>query len=99
MEYIYILYIIYIYHDSLIILDATVTIVSSEEHFDNAMGIVWVDAVNCKGTEDSLTECTSYSLRPESDCNHARDVGLRCNGTRGKLTRYCTINACIISHC
>ena len=69
------------------------TIVSSEEHFGNAMGIVWVDAVNCKGTEDSLTECTSYSLRPGSYCSHARDVGLICNGTMGKLTRYYIINA------
>ena len=77
----------------LIHLDATVTILSSEEHFANAMGVVWVDHVDCKGTEDSLSNCTSYSLRPGSYCNHARDVGLRCNGTKGKLTRYCIINA------
>ncbi|XP_025096525.1 uncharacterized protein LOC112565332 [Pomacea canaliculata] len=40
-------------------------------------GVIWLDEVNCSGTESSLTAC-HHSDWTINDCSHSEDVGVRC---------------------
>ncbi len=43
---------------------------------------IFLTAVACDGTEQSLGECvlTSYPGPPGSNCDHSEDAGVRCGG-------------------
>ncbi|XP_063405982.1 deleted in malignant brain tumors 1 protein-like [Mytilus trossulus] len=43
---------------------------------DNGYDTIWLDDVQCKGTENRLTNC-SYRGSPVS-CNHGEDIGVKC---------------------
>lgn len=47
--------------------------------FIRGMGVIWLDDVNCVGTEYSLTDCSTGTLRLQN-CSHNQDAGVRCPG-------------------
>ncbi|XP_072182335.1 galectin-3-binding protein A-like [Diadema setosum] len=50
-------------------------------HFGEGTGPIWLDPVNCAGTEQSLLQCRRAYWGCE-DCGHHEDAGVRCEGDR-----------------
>ena len=48
--------------------------------FTNGVGVIWLDNVQCRGTESTLVSCPHLPLGTHN-CNHAEDAGVRCGGT------------------
>lgn len=48
-------------------------------------GPIWLDDVECFGTEESVFDC---SIPPvgQNNCDHAKDAGVKCSGIFGSLT-------------
>ena len=46
-------------------------------------GQIWLDNVNCAGTETRLIDCPHYPASPLGDhnCYHSEDAGVQCTGT------------------
>ncbi|XP_039203215.1 deleted in malignant brain tumors 1 protein-like [Crotalus tigris] len=51
----------------------------SGAHFGRGSGPIFLDDVNCTGTEMSIKECRGRSVG-EHDCDHAEDAGAICSG-------------------
>ena len=50
----------------------------SAMEFGEGRGPIFLDYLQCEGHEEKLVDCPSlYFL---SQCSHAEDVGIRCNG-------------------
>ena len=45
--------------------------------FTNGVGLIWLDDVQCKGTEDRLIECRARPVGLHN-CNHQEDAGVAC---------------------
>ena len=45
--------------------------------FTNGVGQIWLDNVQCRGTETRLIDCPANALGV-NNCNHAEDAGVRC---------------------
>ena len=50
---------------------------------DRGTGPIFLDELDCRGTEDNLLECNAFTDLGLSTCDHSQDVGVRCRG------RYC----------
>ncbi|XP_064894636.1 scavenger receptor cysteine-rich type 1 protein M130-like [Columba livia] len=48
-------------------------------HFGPGSGCIWLDDVNCNGTEPVLSDCT-HAGWGEHNCEHFRDAGVICSG-------------------
>ncbi|KGL98143.1 Deleted in malignant brain tumors 1 protein, partial [Charadrius vociferus] len=48
-------------------------------HFGQGSGRIWLDTVNCTGTEASLSECQARPWGSNS-CDHHKDAGVVCSG-------------------
>ena len=48
-----------------------------QSSFGEGTGRIWLDNVQCTGSERLLANCPS-SLRGITTCTHAQDAGLRC---------------------
>ena len=51
--------------------------------FTNGVGQIWLDQVNCRGTETRLADCPA-NPNGTHDCTHPEDAGVRC----GKASYY-----------
>lgn len=47
--------------------------------FGEGNGPVWLDDVQCDGSEASLLDCSNSGIG-QSNCDHAKDAGVRCSG-------------------
>lgn len=47
------------------------------EGFTRGIGEIWLDDVDCAGSENSLTECAT-ALFGSHDCTHIEDAGVHC---------------------
>lgn len=45
--------------------------------YADGQGIIWLDNLNCRGTEKSLEECPDLKWS-QTHCEHSEDVGVRC---------------------
>ena len=49
--------------------------------FTNGAGVIWLNGVNCTGTESRLIDCpASATGLYDNDCSHTKDAGVRCQG-------------------
>uniref|UniRef100_A0A8B9SQ30 Soluble scavenger receptor cysteine-rich domain-containing protein SSC5D n=1 Tax=Anas platyrhynchos TaxID=8839 RepID=A0A8B9SQ30_ANAPL len=48
-------------------------------HFGPGSGPIWMDSVDCRGTESALSDCNHVVWGPR-DCTHRRDAGVTCSG-------------------
>jgi len=56
----------------------------SKAHFGEGTGYVWMDEVQCTGTENDLSQCTFPGFG-QVDCDHTEDAGVACQ--QGKFDR------------
>jgi len=47
---------------------------------DRGSGPIFLDQLDCNGTENTLLECNAFTGRGLSTCDHTQDVGVRCRG-------------------
>ncbi|XP_030851494.1 deleted in malignant brain tumors 1 protein [Strongylocentrotus purpuratus] len=52
-------------------------------HFGEGSGTIWLDDMQCRGTEDRLSDCSGGSSWGVHNCSHAEDAGVRCSLTSG----------------
>ena len=75
------------YNSSVIFICFSVANSFNNAHFGPGTGPIVLDDLRCTGNETNLHECP---FDPSTtDCNHARDAGVRCypiNGTAGETT-------------
>ncbi|XP_067422174.1 antigen WC1.1-like, partial [Emydura macquarii macquarii] len=50
-----------------------------EAAFGEGTGVIWVEKVNCRGTESSLWDCPATPWG-ESNCGHKEDAAVNCSG-------------------
>ena len=58
-------------------------------YFGQGSGPIWLDNVQCTGSELTLASCSHLGFNVTRSCSHSEDVGVRCYGTQGiafKLT-------------
>ncbi|XP_037768310.1 antigen WC1.1 isoform X7 [Chelonia mydas] len=63
--------------------------VPGEAAFGEGTGPIWVETLNCRGTESSLWDCPAKPWG-ESNCGHKEDVAVNCSGvteTTASLSR------------
>jgi len=68
--------------------------------YGGGFGKVWLDDLNCTGTETSLADCT-HNGWGDHDCAHYKDVSVRCGtpheqyGNLSLCVFYCSKPLCV----
>ena len=52
-------------------------------YFGQGTGPIWLDNVECTGSESTLASCGHLGLEIIRSCSHSEDVGVRCNTNQG----------------
>ncbi|XP_036431296.1 soluble scavenger receptor cysteine-rich domain-containing protein SSC5D-like [Colossoma macropomum] len=56
-------------------------VAQSKPHFGPGSGPIWMDDVDCSGSESTLKNCRSAGWG-KHNCDHSKDVGVICLGIR-----------------
>ena len=48
--------------------------------FSNGTGPIFLDQLDCQGTENTLLECNAFTPQRLLICDHSQDVAIRCTG-------------------
>ncbi|KAI2645819.1 Deleted in malignant brain tumors 1 protein [Labeo rohita] len=65
--------------------------------FGQGSGSIWLDDVECSGSEGTLTQCSHRGLG-KHDCNHGKDAGVVCSGEVQMPTLSLTSTYVVVSH-
>ncbi len=55
--------------------------------FTNGVGQIWLDNVQCRGTETRLIDCPRNALGSHN-CVHGEDAGVNCPGNNTNYSNY-----------
>ncbi|XP_050957400.1 uncharacterized protein LOC127158267 [Labeo rohita] len=64
--------------------------------FGQGSGSIWLDDVECSGSEGTLTQCSHHGLR-KHNCNHGKDAGVVCSGELQMPTLSLTSTNAVVS--
>ena len=56
--------------------------------FGQGSGQIWLDNVNCSGSESTLARCGHLGVTITRNCSHNEDAGVRCYGRQGMSMLY-----------
>ena len=70
--------------------DVDVEALNSVVNFGINTGDIWLEDVQCFGSEEVLVDC-SFSARVSPNCTHQEDIGVRCQPQQSEFRRcsYC----------
>ena len=51
--------------------------------FGEGSGQIWIDNVDCAGSESTLVSCGHLGVGITRNCSHSKDAGVRCDGMQG----------------
>ena len=59
-------------------------------HYGQGSGPIWLDNVQCDGTEARLLDCKAKRIG-NHNCGHSEDTGVKCSGKRtmNKYVQWC----------
>ena len=57
----------------------------NHSYFGQGSGPIWLDNVQCSGSESTLVTCVHLGFNVTRNCSHSEDAGVRCYGTQGTL--------------
>ena len=60
----------------------------SSAYFGQGSGPIWLDDVQCTGSESTLASCGHLGINITRSCSHREDAGVRCYGTQGEFYNY-----------
>ena len=57
----------------------------SGAYFGQGSGPIWLDNVQCTGSELTLASCVHLGFNITRSCSHSEDAGVRCYGSQGNF--------------